>query len=150
MIKTLIKNIFFGIFAHYIVRRGDPRHIFLTFDDGPHPEITQKIIDLLAMHAVRATFFMTGTEMLKYPNIVAAVAAASHRLAYHGYNHSSMKKQSIRNFIVDMNQAKQISARCGVQLDLYRPPYGDLSLGGFLYLIFSGWKIIMWSLDSRD
>ena len=150
MIKTFIKNIFFTVFAHFIVRSGDKRYIYLTFDDGPHPVITQKVIDMLGLHAVHATFFMTGTEMQKYPAIVSAVAAAGHRIAYHGYSHTSMKKQSLRDFITDIRKARAISNSCGVKLDLYRPPYGDLSLGGFIYLILSGWKTIMWSLDSRD
>ena len=150
MIKTLIKKILYTLLSRFIVQQGTTDSIYITFDDGPHPDNTLRILETLEIHNVHATFFMTGLEMMKHQGIVKKVSAAGHVIAYHGYAHTSMKKQNIRDFTSDILKAKELEQIFGIKLALYRPPYGDISLSGFLYLMTHGWKIIMWSLDSRD
>lgn len=148
--KSIIKSIVYTLFSPYFIRKGNKDYIYITFDDGPHPENTSNILNILKKHNVHATFFMTGIEMEKHSNIVQQVAASGNTIAYHGYSHQSMRKQSLGEFIRDIKHAKTLEKTFNIRLKLYRPPFGDISPMGFFYLIFSGWKIIMWSLDSRD
>ena len=150
MIRTFLKNIIYILFSKFIIRVGPADSIYLTFDDGPHPVYTGRIIEILSRYSITSTFFMTGIEMLKYPNIVFMVKNSGHRIAFHGYTHTSMKKQTLNEFISDMKHVSKLESMFGIKLNLYRPPYGDLTLSGFLYLAMNRWKIVMWSLDSKD
>lgn len=145
-----IKSFIYTILKPFLIRKGDDGYVYITFDDGPHPENTAKILKILNTNNTHATFFMTGKEMRKYPDIVKQVHAMGHSIGYHGYSHVSMKKQSFSEFVEDMRQGRSLSNEFNVPIDLYRPPFGDISLSGLLYLMLSGWKIIMWSKDSRD
>lgn len=148
--RSFLKKIVYLVLSKFIIRLGDKQAIYITFDDGPHPENTPKILDILDAMEIRATFFMTGIEMEKHIDVVKEIATRGHQLAYHSYNHISMKEQSFSDFINEMNKADEICNSISYRTRLYRPPYGDLSLLGFLWLLVHGWKIIMWSLDSRD
>lgn len=148
--KEFIKIIVYHLLSSVLIKKGKGNFIYITFDDGPHPENTYKILSILNQYNVKATFFMTGFEMQKYPEIVRDVINANHTVAYHGYKHESMKKQNIKTFIADIKNGRNLEKIFNIQLKLYRPPFGDISVLGFIYLVLTGWKIIMWSLDSRD
>jgi len=148
--KDIIKTFVFFILTPVFKRFGHSSSVYITFDDGPHPVNTPEIVKILATHNVKATFFMTGVEMEKYPDVVSDVINAGHHIGYHSYNHISMKKQNIKEIIDDLAKGKNIAVKHNYKFSLYRPPYGDLTLFGFFWLILSGWKVIMWSKDSRD
>lgn len=148
--KSIIKNIVYTLFSPFFIRKGNNDYIYITFDDGPHPENTSNILNVLTKHNVHATFFMTGMEMEKHSDIVKQVFASGNTIGYHGYSHQSMRKQSLGEFIHDIKHARILEKTFNIRLKLYRPPFGDISPMGFIYLILNGWKIIMWSLDSRD
>lgn len=134
----------------FIFRKGEKNNIYITFDDGPHPENTNKIIKILGDANIKATFFMVGEDMKKYPDVVNNVVNSGHEVGYHSFNHDSLKKISLKSFILDLKKAKSLEKEFGFKFKFYRPPYGDLSLLTILLLIFSAWKIVMWSLDSMD
>lgn len=148
--KHYIKDLIYKIFSSNLIRVGDINKVYITFDDGPHPENTPKILDILDKNNAKATFFMLGSEMEKFPKIVEETISRGHSIGYHSYNHVSMKKSSIKEIIRDLNYAKKISESFKYNIRTYRPPYGDLSLTGLIWVIFNKWKIVMWSKDSRD
>ncbi len=148
--KQILSNLIYFIFKVRLKRRGKPNKLYLTFDDGPHPENTDKVLDVLQKHNTKAVFFMVGQEMEKYPEVVNRVIEHGHILGYHSYQHQSMKEMSIRQIYLDLKYAKKLSKEFAYPLNVYRPPYGDISFWGLLLLLFTGWKIIMWSRDSRD
>lgn len=148
--KNFLKWLIYSTFKSVFKRSGDSDSIYITFDDGPHPENTPLIIDILEKHHTKVTFFMTGIEMEKYPKIVDEVIKAGHQIGYHSYNHTSLKTLTLKLLVHDLKKGQEIAARHGFLMSLYRPPFGDLTIFSFFYLIFSGWKIIMWSKDSRD
>jgi peptidoglycan-N-acetylglucosamine deacetylase len=148
--KAFIKNVIYALFSPVLIRRGKAKCIYITFDDGPHPENTPEILKILSNFNVKATFFMTGEEMEKYSKLVSEVINQGHAIGYHSYRHKSMKEQSSAEFIDDLKKSDEICSTFSYKTRLYRPPYGDLSLFGFFWLIIHGWKIIMWSKDSRD
>lgn len=148
--KNLLKKAVYYIFSSFLIRIGKQGYIYITFDDGPHPENTPKILDVLDKYDSKATFFMLGHEMEKYPEIVKDVISRGHTLGYHSYDHSSMKAISASAIFQDLNYAKVLSKKFNYNIKIYRPPYGDLSIAGIIWIIFNNWKIIMWSKDSRD
>jgi peptidoglycan/xylan/chitin deacetylase (PgdA/CDA1 family) len=150
MIKSWLKIIVYFLLSPFMVRRANASNICITFDDGPHPDNTARILDILARHKIRVIFFMTGTEMEKYPDVVRKVMASGHTVAYHGYAHQSMRKQTLAEFKQDMARRKLLEQQFNIKLNLYRPPFGDLSITGLIMLIMSRIKIVMWSRDSRD
>ncbi len=148
--KKTFKKIVYSLLSKFIIKHGKKSAIYITFDDGPHPDNTPKIIDLLEKYNVKATFFMTGSEMKKHPEVVKMVAENGHTIGYHSYTHISYKKLPIKEIIKELSLGRSIAKESGVQLTLFRPPYGDLRVISFIYLILTGWRVVMWSLDSRD
>ena len=148
--KQALKNLIYTIFRPTLMQRGDAGAIYLTYDDGPHPDNTMKILASLDRYNVKATFFMIGINMEKHPDIVQMIVTGGHTLGYHSYRHKSLKKMSLREIREDFAKIQKLSSQFNYQITLYRPPFGDLSLKAFLYLLFSPWKIVMWTLDCRD
>ena len=121
----------------------------LTFDDGPHPVYTPRILNILEKHGARATFFMVGEAASRYPEIVRMVARAGHVIGNHSWNHPDLP--SIRSRLRRLKQmwacARATAPYCK---RLFRPPYG--SQNGqirFDALIF-GYKVILWSVSAQD
>ncbi len=148
--KSLLRTLFFRLFKVFIIRKAEPGAVYLTYDDGPHPENTTKILRELERYQAMATFFMVGKNMEAYPEIVEAVIRAGHTVGYHSYRHRSLRKCSLAEVRQDMAMAKQLSARFNYPIKLYRPPFGHLTPLTFLWLLSHGMKIVMWSLDCRD
>ena len=148
--KALIKNLIYFLFSRFLIRKGDPGSIYLTYDDGPHPENTVEILEVLARYNVKATFFMIGAFMDEFPEIVKLVTDSGHTIGFHSYRHTSLKRITLRGIRKDLAYVKGLSRKFNYKIQLYRPPFGDLSILPFLWLILNGWKIVMWSLDCRD
>lgn len=148
--KKIIKKIIYSILSKYITNKGKKGAIYLTFDDGPHPENTLKILETLEKFDVKATFFMTGSEMEKYPEVVKSVVKKGHSIGYHSYSHISYKKLPLAEIRKELSIAQSLAKKANIKINLFRPPYGDLTPVSFFYLMLTGWKTIMWSLDSRD
>ncbi len=148
--KSILKSLIYIIFKSNLIRYGDTGAVYVTYDDGPHPENTDKILEVLSRFNVKATFFMVGVQMEKYPEIVKSVIEQGHILGYHSYRHRSLKKMTLNELHEDFRHIYALSEKFKYPIKLYRPPYGDVSLTAFLLLLFKPWKIVMWSLDSRD
>ena len=148
--KTKIKSLIFTVLAPFIKRTIKSPSIFLTFDDGPHPINTPIILDALEEASTKATFFMLGSAMEKYPEIVLRAISAGHTIGYHSYQHISLKRRNLKSLRKDVAKMNCLSKRFNITITLYRPPFGDLTAVAMLYFIFKGIKVIMWSLDSRD
>ena len=133
-------------------RFRDNAAIALTFDDGPHPSNTPKILDTLAEYDAKATFFVQGSEAEKYPALVREMIAKGHQVANHGFNHLDSKQTQLGEYIADVNQA-QDRLRDIVGQDIsktFRPPYGSITLASFLALTRLKYRYVYWSIDTRD
>lgn len=146
----LIRKLAFAVLSPAIMTRGPRGAVYLTFDDGPHPERTPKILEILARHHAKATFFMIGAEMEKYPALVAEVAAQGHAIGYHSHDHKHLSELSPREILGEIARMNRALTGQGAQPDLFRPPFGTLSLPGVVLYFLKGKKIVMWSLESRD
>lgn len=123
---------------------GDRKVLYLTFDDGPHPEITPWVMDQLDRFAAKATFFCVGDNVRKYPGTFKEVLDRGHRIGNHTYNHLS--GWDTNNF----TYLRNISL-CDVytHTPLFRPPYGKIGINQ-LMAVRKKYKVIFWSILSRD
>ncbi|MBA3841303.1 MAG: polysaccharide deacetylase family protein [Actinobacteria bacterium] len=133
------------------LRLSSEHGVSITFDDGPHPEGTPAVLAVLARAEARATFFMTGEQVERYPSVAADVAAAGHEIAIHGYRHVLLLRRSPGALRDDFRRAADvIGSATGVEPAVYRPPYGVFS-GPALQLVRElGWQPLLWSRWGRD
>lgn len=125
--------------------------IYLTFDDGPIPEVTQFVLDQLAQYQAKGTFFCVGENVARYPEIAREVLAKGHRLGNHTYNHLKAWKTDSERYVQNVK-------KCAVVLQpllgskekpLFRPPYGQISPAK-IKLLEEDYRIIMWDLLTCD
>jgi peptidoglycan/xylan/chitin deacetylase (PgdA/CDA1 family) len=120
------------------------RSVYLTFDDGPIPEATPEILDILDHYQVKATFFMVGDNARKFPELHQRVVDAGHRIGNHTHNHISGFRYSVHDYSYNVEKANAY-----LHTDLVRPPHGWMRLD--LYALLSRkFKIVMWDLVTRD
>jgi peptidoglycan-N-acetylglucosamine deacetylase len=134
------------LYPHYVWHiPNKAEQVFLTFDDGPHPEITPKVLELLKQHNAKATFFLVGENAKKYPEIVAKILNEGHAVGNHTHNHLHGFKTSLEKYLENVDEcANHVSSL------LFRPPYGKLSRRQGKALIAKGYRIIMWDVLSYD
>ncbi|MDQ4142060.1 MAG: polysaccharide deacetylase family protein [Bacteroidota bacterium] len=140
------------LFPEYIWRKaGQDKIIYLTFDDGPIPEVTEFVLQQLAIYQAKATFFCVGENISRYPDIAQNIVAQGHYLANHTYNH-------LRGWATDTNTYVQNIALCQRQIEkwqpkreieLFRPPYGRIRRKQFKE-IKSAYRVIMWDILTYD
>lgn len=156
------------IFPNYIWDiRNDENKVYLTFDDGPTPEITEWTLAQLKLHNAKATFFCIGNNVRKFPEIFDKVIQDGHSIGNHTFNHLNGWKTSIDDYVKNVELCNdQITAQCSVisnqfadksncQLNpdhckLFRPPYGKIKPSQSKILRKQGYKIIMWDIISYD
>jgi len=118
--------------------------VFLTFDDGPHPEITPWILDLLKKENIKATFFCVGDNVRKFPEIYNQIINDGHSVGNHSMYHNNASKSTKKEYLSSIHEASEY-----IQSTLYRPPYGRLPILWENDLI-KDYKVIMWSWLSYD
>jgi peptidoglycan-N-acetylglucosamine deacetylase len=125
--------------------------IAITFDDGPHPQGTPAVLEVLDRAGVRATFFLVGERVEREPRLAAEIVAAGHEVALHGHRHLLMLRRTPHAFRDDCARGFDVLAQAtGVAPTLYRPPYGVFSLGGLVEVRRRGWRPLLWSRWGRD
>jgi peptidoglycan/xylan/chitin deacetylase (PgdA/CDA1 family) len=133
--------------------RGDPRlkEIALTFDDGPHPPFTARLLDLLRQLNVRATFFLVGKKVVKDPDDVARMVREGHDVANHTYDHINLSRvpaDLVQTEIRLDNDA--IRRACGIQPVLFRPPGGHHEPSVLTAVEHTKMTIVLWTDDPAD
>lgn len=123
----------------------------LTFDDGPHPEHTPRLLDVLREYHLQATFFVIGSQAAKHPEIVRRIVAEGHDLGNHTYSHSDPARTSAAELIDEVRRWRSLLEEItGTAPHLFRPPHGKL----FVYKTFRLWTerqtIVLWNIDPRD
>ena len=125
--------------------------VALTFDDGPHPAGTIAVLDALAAHDAKATFFLVGEQTVRYPDVAREIVAAGHQLGVHGDRHRNLLRLTPRQAREDLDRgAARIADATGVEAMLYRPPYGILSAAALRHARRRGWRTLLWTHWGRD
>lgn len=120
------------------------RAVYLTFDDGPIPEVTPWVLDVLDQYDAKATFFMVGDNIRKHPAEFEMVKARGHRLGNHTYNHISGHLHGVSSYLRNVEKANE-----ALQTDLFRPPHGWMKWRQY-HALRQRYRIVMWDLVTRD
>ena len=123
---------------------GSGKTVFLTFDDGPTPGVTEQVLSMLAEVGAKATFFCIGNCVEKHPELYNKLLEDNHAVGNHTYSHKNGWKVSLNNYLEDVEKCNQI-----FKSKLFRPPYGKLSPRQFI-LLRKSYTIVMWDVLSMD
>ena len=119
----------------------------LTFDDGPDPELTPRILEVLAKHGVQATFNMMGWNALQHPDLVRAVVAAGHELGNHTWTHQDLAFESAGQTRRQLERGREaIEQTAGVRPRFFRPPRGNLTGSAIQSAAGLGYDLLLWSV----
>lgn len=129
------------LYPYGVFRTG--KAVYLTFDDGPIPEVTPKVLKILAHYNIKATFFMVGENIDKHPDIFQQVIAAGHTVGNHTYNHLKGWDYSLEEYMANV-------AKFPKETRLFRPPYGKATFRQRRELSKLGYRLIFWDILTRD
>jgi peptidoglycan/xylan/chitin deacetylase (PgdA/CDA1 family) len=135
------------------VVRGDRSRpvIHLTFDDGPHPEHTPRLLDALREFDVRTTFFVVGIQAASHPDLVRRIVAEGHALGNHSNFHREPPQTTANSLLAEVLQTRDhLKKLTGRDVNLFRPPKGKLSASKLRALWKADQTVVLWNVDSRD
>ena len=138
--------------ASYSSCRVDGPYIAMTFDDGPHPILTPRLLDMLKVRGIKATFFLIGQNAAEYPDIVRRMAAEGHEIGNHTWSHPQLTKLNPAALRGEIDRTSSTIAEIiGKPVLIMRPPYGATSdyINHWINREF-GMKVILWSVDPLD
>lgn len=133
-----------GLFRVDHEDEGDEKRVYLTFDDGPIPEVTPWVLDTLDRYGIKATFFMVGDNGRRHPELVEEVRRRGHRIGNHTMHHLQGAKCLTSTYLADVAEAQKY-----LHADLFRPPHGWLRRRQAKALSHD-FKIVMYDLVTRD
>lgn len=134
------------MFYSKAVWRMDPNEhaVYLTFDDGPIPQSTPFLLETLAKYDVKATFFMVGENVHKYPELYQQIVDAGHQVGNHTNNHLGAFKHWTTTYVINTFKANEL-----IHSHLFRPPHGIMRFSEY-YWLNKAFKIVMWDVVTRD
>ncbi len=125
--------------------------VAVTFDDGPHPEITPRLLDLLARLQLHATFFVIGREAERHPGLVRRMVHEGHAVGHHSWTHTEPSQTSAAALLGEVHRCAALLQSLGVAAtDRFRPPKGQLTTLKLARLLAAGQRVVLWSSDPRD
>ncbi|WP_259315814.1 polysaccharide deacetylase family protein [Capillimicrobium parvum] len=128
-----------------------PAAVALTFDDGPHPQATEQVLEVLRARRATATFFLVGEQAVRHGGAAAEVAAAGHAIGVHGFRHRNLLRLTPAQTVDDLRRGRAAVAEAtGLDPWVYRPPYGVLSGGALREARRRRWRVVLWSRWGRD
>jgi peptidoglycan/xylan/chitin deacetylase (PgdA/CDA1 family) len=125
--------------------------VCLTFDDGPHPEHTPQLLDVLAAEQVAATFFVLGERAAENPDLVRRIVSEGHGLGHHSYHHGDPRTTSASALIAEVDETlRLLETLVGARPRLFRPPHGKVTAAKLARLFWRGQTVVLWNVDPRD
>jgi peptidoglycan/xylan/chitin deacetylase (PgdA/CDA1 family) len=125
--------------------------VCVTFDDGPHPELTPRLLDVLAKEAIKATFFVVGQRAEKHPEIVRRIEAEGHVVGHHSNSHPDPVHTSTLGMHREVRAASRLLREIlGHPVRLYRPPHGKLRPADLPLIWSLQQTIVLWNVDPKD
>jgi len=118
--------------------------VYLTFDDGPVPELTPWVLDVLEKYDIKATFFCVGDNITKHPEVFQRIINEGHQVGNHTYNHLKGWKTTNAVYFDNINKCQVLT-----HTDLFRPPYGRITKSQYKQLL-SSYRIVFWDVLSYD
>lgn len=128
--------------------------VYLTFDDGPIPEVTPWVLDILKHYKIKASFFCIGDNVQKHPLIYNRIVNEGHAIGNHTYNHLNGWKTATKDYIQNCKKFEEILNQVqddkSIINNLFRPPYGKITSKQSRLIQKKGYSIIMWDVLSAD
>ena len=118
--------------------------IYLTFDDGPNPEVTPRVLDILDEYKAKATFFCVGENVSRFPEIFAEIKRRGHAVGNHTYNHVKGNEKTVQEYVQNVWKADEL-----IHSKLFRPPHGRITFKQ-VNKLKKDFKIIMWDFITYD
>lgn len=119
--------------------------VYLTFDDGPIPECTPQVLDILRRYGVKATFFMVAENAIRFPDLLARVRAEGHTIGNHTYHHMRGCQSCTEEYVKDTMYGADV-----LQTKLFRPPHGRMSISQKNAILRAGHRIYLWDVLTHD
>ncbi|MFC0603801.1 polysaccharide deacetylase family protein [Winogradskyella pulchriflava] len=143
-VKTLFPNFVWNIDTAN-------KQLYLTFDDGPTPEVTDWVLQSLATYNAKATFFCIGNNIEKHPHIFQNIISEGHTIGNHTFNHLKGWKHKTKHYVEDVIKTDElIKSQTQNFTNLFRPPYGKFKNNQSKKLLELGYRIILWDVLSYD
>lgn len=124
--------------------KGVGKVVYITFDDGPTPDVTEQILDVLDKYSVKASFFCCGQNADANPELLKKIADEGHTIGYHSYSHKDILKTKPSEWLADVERKSAVS-----DTKLFRPPYGRILFRHYRRLK-SKYKFVFWDVMSYD
>lgn len=125
--------------------------VLLSFDDGPHPDVTPAVLDLLAEFETKSIFFIVGSRITRAPKMLDRILAEGHLIGNHSYYHPLERSPHFREYYRDVEQCQRVlEERTGIRPALFRPPKGSVTFSSLIVPRLLGLKSVFWSLFTRD
>ena len=139
-----------GMFRHFFSKMlwrvpADEKVLFLTFDDGPVPEVTPWVLQQLEAYEARATFFCVGDNVRKHADLYQMVCAQGHTVGNHTFHHLNGWETEADVYLENAEQCRSL-----VDSPFFRPPYGRLTPSQSQSLVRAGYELVMWDVLSAD
>jgi len=142
---------FLGESLGVTMRQDGEEGVAITFDDGPHPQGTPQVLEVLREAGAPATFFLAGEQVERRPALAAEIVAAGHRVELHCHRHRNQLRLTPGQLIDDAERGRcVIEEATGQAIADYRPPYGIFSAFGLRAVAARGWRPVLWSQWGRD
>lgn len=154
--RERIPRIIKWIYPHRIWEGpAEEKVLYLSFDDGPVPDITPWVLEQLKAYNAKASFFCIGENVEKHPDIFRQVITEGHTVGNHTYNHLDGWKTSVGKYLENTRQAQEVMERelpqgTSLKDPLFRPPYGKIRNVQAKKLQKKGYRVVMWSIVSMD
>ena len=143
-IKKIFNNLVWDI-------PNSDKKIYLTFDDGPIPKVTEWVLDLLKSEEIKATFFCIGDNIKKHPEVYKRILSEGHQTGNHTFNHLNCWKTNTKSYLENFKLCETEHLKLNTEHSfLFRPPYGKIKPSQSKAIRQLGYKIIMWDVLSYD
>lgn len=152
IIYFILPSIYYRRFSKAVIRRicAKEKVLALTFDDGPDPQYTPELLDVLKKNGVKSTFFILADKASKYPELVKRMISEGHNVGLHAYSHINEAFMTPFQTKKSFNKALEVLKELGVNVNLFRPPWGIFNLLTCHYAKLCNCKIVLWSIHALD
>lgn len=141
-VPGIVQLLFPGMICR--IPEKDKKTVYLTFDDGPVPEATPLVLDILKQYNVKATFFCVGENVKKHPQLFQRIINEGHAVGNHTFNHAKGWETPLEEYVENTEKCAEL-----VSSNLFRPPYGRIKIGQYKKLQ-KKYKIVMWDVLTYD
>lgn len=124
--------------------QGEGNVVYLTFDDGPTPGVTDEVLDVLAQYQAKATFFCLGRQVQQHPELYARLLAEGHRVGNHSQTHPDGWRTDTQTYLLDVAEAENV-----IDTDIFRPPYGRMRPAQYTALR-KRYQVVLWDVMPGD